>query len=87
MAHWSHVKVRVLRQKVRIKWPQVGDENSRYFHASIKSNVATKSMQRLVTEGGEVVETHELIKEQVLSFYHDLLGTSTSSIKGVDITL
>lgn len=84
---WSRVEERILRQKARIKWLKAGDENTIFFHSSIKSRIASNSIASLTDKNGVVHEAPDAIEGEVLGFYHALLGSSTSILARVDVQL
>lgn len=71
---WMTVERKILTQKSRIHWLREGDENSQFFHASIKQILNINILNKLILEDGSILDTKELIHEEVLTFYLKLLG-------------
>ncbi|XP_043725957.1 uncharacterized protein LOC122672561 [Telopea speciosissima] len=55
-----------LRQKARIKWLELGDSNSAYFHRSLKSRTNVNSILQLAGPDGSPVTTVKDIKDMAL---------------------
>ncbi|XP_060169362.1 uncharacterized protein LOC132600312 [Lycium barbarum] len=81
---WVLVEESILKQKSRVQWLQLGDTNSAYFHASIKSRLAQNHINILVTTNGEVLTKEKEIEEDAVSFYKGLLGTCAAQLPAID---
>lgn len=68
-----------LKQKARNQWLQLGDHNNAYFHCLLKARHARNTITHLWDEHGTKVEDVEKIKEVVVDFYKELLGTNHST--------
>ena len=69
-----HIKESLLAQKSRIKWLVEGDENSRFFHACIKSNRRRTQITKLQVDDGwveEVDEVKRVIKNHFEEFFKE----------------
>ncbi|XP_060170760.1 uncharacterized protein LOC132601709 [Lycium barbarum] len=77
---WSKVEESIYRQKSRIQWLKLGDSNSAYFHASMKSRIAQNHINSLTEQDGSIIQTPEGIKAEIINFYKQLLGSSSSSL-------
>jgi len=58
----------ILRQKSRIRWLREGDNNTAFFHKSIKFRRHYNAIQGMFIEG-TWVQNPKLIKDQVVSFF------------------
>ncbi|GJU27325.1 transposon TX1 [Tanacetum coccineum] len=67
----------MLRQKARIKWDVVGDENSRFFHAYIKRRNNKTNIRGLMVNG-LWCEDPKLIKAEMARHYKALFSEGTS---------
>ncbi|XP_019239934.1 PREDICTED: uncharacterized protein LOC109219918 [Nicotiana attenuata] len=59
------------RQKSRCRWLKEGDNNTKYFQKLANSNRRHSSIDKLKV-GSEVIDDKELIKEEILNYYHNL---------------
>lgn len=71
---WRDIEEKILAQKAKIKWPQLGDEN--YFHAIVKEWNKSHYLASMEDDSGRVLSTVEDIEEETLKFYHSLVSQS-----------
>lgn len=64
----------MLRQRAKIKWLRVGDDNNAYFHASLRAKQKQNTMKNIYRWDGTLVTTHKNLKKEVLDFYGKLIG-------------
>ena len=76
----SNAEESFMKQKARINWLNLGDQNTGYFHNSLKLSTARNSISCLLNEDGIEVEEPEAIKELAVNFYKRLLGRSSTSL-------
>ncbi|XP_043717559.1 uncharacterized protein LOC122665471 [Telopea speciosissima] len=76
---WSALQMeeRVLKEKSRVKWLQLGDGNNSFFHKSMRSRFNRKHILEIVDQNGVVVEEPKRIKEEAVKFYCNLFGTDS----------
>ncbi|XP_043696965.1 uncharacterized protein LOC122647676 [Telopea speciosissima] len=58
-----------LKQKSRIKWLDLVDSNSTYFHRSVKARVNSDSVVQLTRQDGSVVNTVKDIKDMAVQHF------------------
>jgi len=79
---WVKVEENIMRQKSRVQWLKLGDGNTTYFHASLKSRIAQNRRTSLISANGSIVTTTNDIEDEVLGFYkktiRDLCNSTTS---------
>lgn len=59
-----------LKQKSRVKWVVVGDENSAFFHGLVKGRLNRNSIKGLNVNGSWIEEPYKL-KDVILNFFKD----------------
>jgi hypothetical protein len=62
------------KQKARIQWLSLGDQNTSYFHKLVNGRQNRNKLLSLTREDGEVFEGHEVIKSEVITYFHRVLG-------------
>jgi hypothetical protein len=75
-----------LKQKSHNKWLNLGDQNSRFFHFQVKAHQARNAIKCLMDSEGNRLDNPDQIKQEVISFYQNLLGSSNAANEGVMIT-
>uniref|UniRef100_A0A803LVG8 Uncharacterized protein n=1 Tax=Chenopodium quinoa TaxID=63459 RepID=A0A803LVG8_CHEQI len=63
-----------LSQKAKIKWLQIGDENSAYFHRSLQMRKFKKSVIAIKDCDGVWCDTPNQISDAFVNYYKKLLG-------------
>ncbi|XP_062118460.1 uncharacterized protein LOC133832091 [Humulus lupulus] len=63
-----------LHQKAKVKWLQEGDENTTFFHASLRDRIAQNRIYSVKAETGVWVDKPEDVSSVFLSYYQTLLG-------------
>jgi hypothetical protein len=79
------VEEKVMLQKSKIDWLRWSDENSGYFHASVKAKTKNRSMKMLKRSDGTYVTDQSSIMKEVFEFYQNLMGTRNDTLRHVDI--
>lgn len=64
-----------LRQKSRIKWLQVGDQNTGYFHQVIRGRLSRNTIKTLTANDGSILSDDFSIQAEILRHYETLLGS------------
>jgi hypothetical protein len=67
------------KQKSRVKWLNLGDHNSSYFHKMIKIRTSRNLITHLWDGNGVKVDEENQIKQVAVDFYEKLLGTESLS--------
>ncbi|XP_060212233.1 uncharacterized protein LOC132639857 [Lycium barbarum] len=80
---WSQVEESALRQKSRAQWIKLGDTNSKYFSAVLKERNQRKQISTLTSLKGHTLTEPTEIKEEVISFYKSLTGSSNPNVPAV----
>ncbi|XP_058772315.1 uncharacterized protein LOC131646218 [Vicia villosa] len=82
---WNELEENMLKQRAKIDWLRMHDGNNAYFYASIKTKYQNKSMQVLHQCDGTVLTEKEDIHNEVMTYYKNIMGTTPSTLKHVDI--
>ncbi|XP_062118934.1 uncharacterized protein LOC133832635 [Humulus lupulus] len=64
-----------LSQKAKVAWVKEGDENSAFFHSSIRERRSLNRICSIINAEGTRVDTPDEVTEAFLSYYQSLLGT------------
>lgn len=66
--YWHDLDEQLLRQNTNINWLKLGDNNTTYFHATIKVKCNASSLILLYKEDGTQIHTHDDIVREILKF-------------------
>nr|XP_016474527.1 PREDICTED: uncharacterized protein LOC107796285 [Nicotiana tabacum] len=81
---WSLVEESSLTQKACAKWIKFGDANTKYFLALVKERTQKKQKLHPTSLTGAQLTDPLDIKEENISFYKSLMGTTSPSIPAVN---
>ncbi|XP_058725957.1 uncharacterized protein LOC131597268 [Vicia villosa] len=81
----NEIEEKMMRQKAKIDWIRLGDENNSYFHASLKSKNSQKNIKALKMEDGTTATTQGEMEQEILTFYGLLMGSAETTLQRVDI--
>ena len=73
-AKLSEVEEACVKQRSRIQWLALGDQNTSYFHKCINGRGNYKKITSLVRNDGSKAETVKDVENEPISFYEILLG-------------
>ncbi|KAH0722784.1 hypothetical protein KY290_005436 [Solanum tuberosum] len=74
LTNWSKIEEDIYKQKSRIQWLKLGDDNNAYFFASMKGKKAKNQINMLTKEDGTVIREATDVTKEVVGFYKKLLG-------------
>jgi len=57
------------KQKARIQWLRLGDQNTSFFHKSVNGRHNKNRLLSVTREDGEVVEGHKTVKSEVIAYF------------------
>lgn len=63
------------KQKSRVKWLALGDQNTRFFHQKLSTHNLRSKILSLVSTTGVRLEDPKEIQEEILGYYKGLLGS------------
>ncbi|PHT89720.1 hypothetical protein T459_04833 [Capsicum annuum] len=80
-------KVRTARTelKSRVTWLRLGEANTKYFHACLRSRQSQNQIRRLISLEGHAISTAQEIENEMVHFYKELLGTSAQKLPMVNV--
>ncbi|KAG5581137.1 hypothetical protein H5410_051764 [Solanum commersonii] len=81
---WLNIEESIVKQKSRVQWLQLGDENTTYFQASLKTRIAQNKITSLTTATGRIGNNSTDIEEEIISFYKQLLGSCATQLPVVN---
>lgn len=85
-------KVDAKKQKSRVQWLALGDQNTRFFHQKLKSHCSRSKILSLTDGSGTRLTDPEAIKGEILGYYMGLLGSpfaqkvDASHVVSLDVT-
>lgn len=71
--YWADLQEKIYKQKSRITWLSLGDQNTTYFHRVVQSRVSKNAIRRLVTDQGEVISNIVEIKQAAVRHFQQFL--------------
>lgn len=75
---------RMLKQKSKIHWLNVGDQNNKFFHKSLQVKRNKNRVTSILNDQGESIEGDYLV-DHFISFYKNLIGTRSNCASIEDI--
>ncbi|XP_019090146.1 PREDICTED: uncharacterized protein LOC109128388 [Camelina sativa] len=78
----SDIEERLLKQRSKLHWLQVGDKNNKYFHHSIEARLAVNAMREIKCQDGSTATTQEEIKAEAVRFFSDFLSHKPANFVG-----
>ncbi|KAH7866733.1 hypothetical protein Vadar_024219 [Vaccinium darrowii] len=63
------------KQKSRVQWLALGDQNTRFFHFKLKSRCLRNKILSLTNASGVRLTEPQAVKEEILGYYIGLLGS------------
>ncbi|KAH0896992.1 hypothetical protein HID58_046560 [Brassica napus] len=69
---WNHLarqEEQLYRQKSRIQWLELGDQNTHFYHNACRERAAKNNINILYTEEGEVLTNLSDIKREAISYF------------------
>ncbi|KAH1202514.1 hypothetical protein GmHk_17G048965 [Glycine max] len=83
--NWNEMEGNMLRQRAKVDWLRMGDENNAFFHSIIKAKHQNRSMSILQKGDGTILTEQSDIHNEVMEFYRKLMGSTASNLRHIDI--
>ncbi|XP_062075342.1 uncharacterized protein LOC133779386 [Humulus lupulus] len=74
-----------LRQKSKITWLRFGDDNTAYFHVSLKKRKMTNHIVSYISDDGSVVHDYEKVTHHFLHHFQSFLGCAGRANGHIDM--
>lgn len=74
---WLHVaslEEDFLKQRAKLHWLEVGDQNNKTFHNAIKTRQAQNTIREIRSVSGNVVTQQKDIKDEAVRFFSEFLN-------------
>ncbi|KAL0561777.1 hypothetical protein IC582_002218 [Cucumis melo] len=73
---WTAVRLEEasLRQKSKVRWLNLGDQNTAFFHRSVRSRLSRNSLLSLVDSDGSRVSSHDGVAQLAVNYFSNSLG-------------
>ncbi|XP_013601599.1 PREDICTED: uncharacterized protein LOC106309068 [Brassica oleracea var. oleracea] len=81
----SSIEEKVLSQKEKMHWLNVGDGNNTSFHNSVKIRAVKNSIREIQKEDGSIVTTQEEIKAEAVNYFQGFLAKQVVDHKGMEV--
>lgn len=89
MDRGSHSKYRVggkiISQKAKVDWLQLGDSNNAYFNAIVKGNNKQIGLYKVEDQNRKVLVDTKDIETKIITFYQALVGEAALILRHVDV--
>ena len=74
--HWHHlsgIEEQFFYQKSRVKWLDLGDRNTNFYHKTCQTRTSRNTIRRLITSDGRVLTELADIKKEAVDYYEGFL--------------
>ncbi|XP_019253791.1 PREDICTED: uncharacterized protein LOC109232474 [Nicotiana attenuata] len=75
---WSLIEEKILQQKSRVQWINIGDGNNKYFFAVMKERACRNNNTTLTALNGAILTEPKSIKREIVEFYKSLMGIAAN---------
>lgn len=85
---WLHIaslEEDFLKQRAKLHWLEVGDQNNKTFYNVIRTRQAQNTIREIRCKNGIVVSQQQDIKEEAVRFFSDFLNQSPDSYNGTSV--
>ena len=83
--HLAGLEEDFLKQRSKLHWLDVGDQNNTTFHNSIKTRQAQNTMREVRCPNGSMVKQHSGIKAEAGRYFAEILNQTPESYHGVSV--
>ncbi|XP_047331437.1 uncharacterized protein LOC124935014 [Impatiens glandulifera] len=75
----SSLKESYIKQKSRQNWLSLGDSNTSFFYRKCPTRNLRNQVYKIKTSDGVIVQGQQLVHDEAIRFYRDLIGTRKES--------
>lgn len=72
-----------LKQRAKLHWLEVGDQNNKTFHWAIRTRKAQNMIREIRCGNDNVVRSHEEVKQEAEGFFSEFLNRNPVNYQGV----
>ena len=86
--HWqriSAIEEKVLKQRSKMHWLQLGDCNNKVFHNAAKIRETRNAIREIKCPNGTIATSQEAIKSEAERFFQDFLSHVPTEIQGISV--
>ena len=86
---WSklaRIEEKFFKQKSCIRWLQVGDRNTIFFHRMVQTRAAKNTIRSLVNAHGEVLTSQADIKKEAVTYFQTFLQSQDATTEEITVT-
>ena len=86
--HWqriSAIEEKVLKQRSKMHWLQLGDCNNKVFHNAAKIRETRNAIREIKCPNGTIATSQEAIKSEAERFFQDFLSHVPKEIQGISV--
>ena len=78
---WKAVRVEeaAMRQKSRTRWLKLDDQNTAFFHRSVRSRQSSNALRSVIDPDGNRLTNHDQVTQVVVNYFKDSLGSQNIS--------
>ena len=81
----ARVEEKFYMQKSCVRWLQVGDQNTRFFHSVVQTRAARNTIRSLVNGQGEVLTSDQDIKKEAVSHFQTFLQSQDATLEETSV--
>lgn len=74
-----------IKKRLKLDWIRQGDDNSRFFFASLKAKQNKNTIKFLQKDDGDLITDQHSIETEIMHFYKGLMGDKQNIIKQIDV--
>ena len=81
----ARIEKKFFKQKSCVRWLQVGDRNTKFFHSVIQTQAAKNTIRSLVTAQGEVLTSQSDIKKEAVTYFQIFLQSQDATTEEISV--
>ncbi|KAG7536891.1 Endonuclease/exonuclease/phosphatase superfamily [Arabidopsis suecica] len=81
--HLAELEEKFLKQRSKLHWLDVGDQNNKVFHNAVKLRESKNSIREIQLPDGSTVSSQEEIKQEAERFFSEFLGHVPTEFEGL----